>query len=94
MLIGFRNGVDRGKAALKLFYRDHKEIDHYNVDWKIKGETRINYRNHIPVSEICFFLADMLSRDDVEMITTSYHGAGEQNGYNCWVKSDKSIMMF
>ena len=92
-MLTFRFGADLGKAAMKVFYRDY-EIDHYNVDWKIKGETRINYRNHIPVSEICFFLADMLGRDDVEMICTSYHGSGEQNGSNCWVKSDKSTMLF
>ena len=94
MLTGFRSGADIGKAALKLFYRDRKEFDHYNVDWWIKGETRINYRNHVPVSEICFFLADMLGRDDVEMICTSYHGSGEQNGSNYWVKSNKSTILF
>lgn len=92
-MLTFRLGADLSKAALKVFYRDY-EIDHYNVDWKIKGETRINYRNNVPVSEICFFLADMLSREDVEMISTSYHGSGEKNGSNCWVKSNKSIMMF
>ena len=94
MLTGFSLGKDLGRAAFKLFYKDRKEIDHYNVDWKMKGETRLNYRNYIPVSEICFFLADMLNREDVEMISTSYHGSGEKDGSNCWVKSNKSIMMF
>ena len=94
MLTGYRLGKDLARITFKISYKDFVEFDHYNASWKIKEETRIYYRNLIPVGEICFFLADMLSRNDVETFMIDYHGSREKDGSNCWVKIDKTIMMF
>ena len=95
MLTGFRTGADRARAALKLSYiSDQKDFNHYNVDWMVKGEARLNHRTNVPVSEICFLLADLLKRENVVVIGTTYIGEDAEKDKSCWVKSNKSIMMF
>lgn len=60
----------------------------------VKDDTRLNHRTNVPVSEICFLLVDLLKRENVVMIGVMYIGEDAEEGKNCWVKSDKSIMLF
>ena len=95
MLTGFRAGALKARAALRLSYiSDQKEFNHYHVDWMVKDDARLNHRTNVPVSEICFLLADLLKRENVVMIGVMYIGEDAEEGMSCWVKSNKFIMMF
>lgn len=94
-MTGFRAGKLKAGAALRLRYiTDQKEFNHYHVDWMVKDDVRLNHRTNVPVSEICFLLADLLKRENVVMICVMYIGEDAEEGKNYWVKSNKSIMMF